>query len=80
VRSLYAVEGNTYTDKSTKENMRNVTFYISATEAENVKQKLQLALFVAGFKNKVKITTSKYNTFARSGGYTYLRINNCILD
>lgn len=84
VRSINngAVYGYSYTDKCKRvENLRNVTFFIDANKAENVKEKLQLALFVAGYTNKVKVTTSKEysNGFLRGGGITYLRINNCVL-
>ena len=83
VRSINngAVYGYSYTDKCKRvENLRNVTFFIDEHKAEDVKEKLQLALFVAGFTNKVKVTTSKYNTLARIGGNTYLRINSCVLE
>ena len=84
VRSINngAVYGYSYTDKCKRvENLRNVTFFIDANKAENVKEKLQLALFVAGYTNKVKVTTSKEysNGLLRGGGVTYLRINNCVL-
>ena len=75
------VYGYSYTDKCKRvENLRNVTFFIDEHKAEDVKEKIKLALFTAGYKNKVKVTTSKYNTLARSGGNTYLRINRCVLD
>ena len=74
------VYGYSYTDKCKRvENLRNVTFFIDDHKAEDVKEKLQLALFVAGFTNKVKVTTSKYNETVRGGGNTYLRIDNCVL-
>jgi hypothetical protein len=42
--------------------------------------KLELAMFLMGYTNKVKTTTSEVHYAARTGGYTYLRINNCILE
>ena len=81
VRSLHNVRGATYTDKSKRgENLRNVTFYIDKNVAKSVKENLEFALFALGYTNKVKVTTSKYNELAREGGYTYLRVNTCVLD
>jgi hypothetical protein len=77
-----AVYNYSYTDKNKRdENLRYVTFFIDSDKAEGVKAKVQLALFVAGYNNKVKVTTSKeYSSgFVRGGGVTYLRINNCVL-
>lgn len=75
--SLY---GNSYTDiTKANNNLRNVTFFIDAHKAETVKERVALALFAAGFKNVVKVTTSKQHEFLRCGGNTYLRINNCVL-
>ena len=82
VRSIAndSIYGKSYTDINiTNNDLRNVTFFIDEHKAEDVKEKLQLALFVAGFTNKVKVTTSKYNEMGRCGGNTYLRINNCVL-
>ena len=82
VRSFYNVRGdNTYTDKSKRvENLRNITFFIDANVAQQVKKDVEFVLWSLGYTNKVKVTTSKYNEFARGGGYSYLRINNCVLD
>ena len=83
VRSINngSVYGYSYTDKSKRvENLRNVTFFIDAHKAEQVKQQLQYTLFALGYENAVKVTTSKYNETVRGGGNTYLRINNCVLD
>ena len=82
VRSIAkdSVYGYSYTDKCKRvENLRNVTFFIDEHKAQDIKEKLQLALFVAGYTNKVKVTTSKYNYLGRCGGNTYLRINSCVL-
>ena len=78
-----AVYNYSYTDKTKEDNnLRHVSFFIDANKAEDVKAKVQLALFVAGYNNKVKVTTSKeYSSgFVRGGGVTYLRINNCVLE
>jgi len=78
-----AVYNYSYTDKTKEDNnLRHVSFFIDSSKAEDVKEKLQLALFVAGYTNKVKVTTSKeYSSgFVRGGGFTYLRINNCVLE
>lgn len=77
-----AVYNYSYTDKTKADNnLRHVSFFIDSSKADDVKEKLQLALFVAGYTNKVKVTTSKeYSSgFVRGGGVTYLRINNCVL-
>ena len=78
-----AVYNYSYTDKTKEDNnLRHVSFFIDADKAEDVKAKVQLALFVAGYNNKVKVTTSKEHNsgFVRGGGLTYLRINNCVLE
>jgi hypothetical protein len=83
VRSIAgdSIYGKSYTD-ITKEgnNLRNVTFFVYKHKAEAIAKELQALLALAGFANKVKVTTSKYNEMGRCGGNTYLRINNCILD
>ena len=85
VRSIAkdAIYNYSYTDKTKEDNnLRHVSFFIYEDKAEDVKAKVQLALFVAGYTNKVKVTTSKeYSSgFVRGGGVTYLRINNCVLE
>jgi hypothetical protein len=85
VRSINngSVYGYSYTDKCKRvENLRNVTFFIDAHKAEQVKRQLQYTLFALGYENAVKVTTSKEHSsgFVRGGGNTYLRINNCVLD
>ena len=84
VRSIArdAIYNYSYTDKTKADNnLRHVSFFIDSSKAEDVKENLELALFVAGYTNKVKVTTSKeYSSgFVRGGGVTYLRINNCVL-
>ena len=78
-----AVYNYSYTDKTKEDNnLRHVSFFIYEDEAEAVATDLRVLLALAGFTNKVKVTTSKeYNCgFVRGGGLTYLRINNCVLE
>jgi hypothetical protein len=80
VKALCAVQAHSYTDKSALgDNRRNISFMLCENK-EQALQKLQLAMFVLGYTNKVKTTTSNYNSNVRQGGYDYLRINNCILE
>ena len=75
-----AVYGYSYTDKCKRvENLRNVTFFVDAHKAKQISEQLEFILFAAGYKNKVKVTTSKQHEFLRCGGNTYLRINSCVL-
>ena len=85
VRSIAngAVYNYSYTDKTKADNnLRHVSFFIYENEAEAVARDLSVLLALAGFTNKVKVTTSKEHNsgFVRGGGNTYLRINNCVLD
>lgn len=82
VRSIAkdSIYGTSYTDINvTNKNLRNVTFFIDYSKAEAIATELRTVLTLAGFTNKVKVTTSKENTFLRCGGNTYLRINKCVL-
>ena len=90
VRGLVAVQtGNyfgssTWTDKCKSKQadvstLRNVTFVL-AEDGKQAVAKLELAMFLMGYTNKVKTTRSKYDVLARSGGSTYLRINKCVLE
>ena len=74
VHGLCSVRTHSYTDKSYRDDRRNVTFML-CEDTEQAQQKLQLALFVMGYTNTVKTTTSKVSYAARSGGYSYLRIH-----
>ena len=75
--SIYA---HSYTDINvTNSDLRNVTFFVYEHKAKEIATELQALLALAGFTNKVKVTTSKYNEMGRCGGNTYLRINNCVL-
>ena len=80
VHGLCSVRTHSYTDKSKRgSDRRNVTFMLCEDGAKAV-AKLELAMFLMGYTNKVKTTTSEVHYAARTGGYTYLRINNCILE
>lgn len=78
-----AVYNYSYTDKTKEDNnLRHVSFFIDYNKAEGVATELRVLLTLAGFTNKVKVTTSKEHSskFVRGGGVTYLRINNCVLE
>ena len=74
VRGLCNVRAHSYTDKSYSDDRRNVTFML-CEDKQQAKDKLQLAMFLMGYTNTVKVTTSKVSYAARSGGYDYLRIH-----
>jgi hypothetical protein len=74
VHGLCSVRTHSYTDKSYRDDRRNVTFML-CEDKQQAQQKLQLALFVMGYTNTVKTTTSEVSYAARSGGYSYLRIH-----
>jgi len=75
VHGLVAVRAHSYTDKSKRgSDKRNVTFMLCEDKAR-AQEKLQLALFVMGYTNTVKTTTSEVSYAARTGGYSYLRIH-----
>ena len=74
------IYGQSYTDINvTNNDLRNVTFFVYEHKAQELAKEIEAMLFIAGYKNKVKVTTSKYNEMGRCGGNTYLRINNCVL-
>ena len=80
-----AVYNYSYTDKTKEDNnLRHVSFFIDYSKAEDVATELRTLFALAGYTNKVKVTTSKEHTynngFIRGGGNTYLRINNAVLD
>ena len=80
VHGLCSVRTHSYTDKSKRgSDRRNVTFML-CEDKQHAQQKLQLAMFLMGYTNTVKTTTSEVHYAARTGGYSYLRINNCILE
>ena len=74
VRGLCSVRTHSYTDKSYRDDRRNVTFML-CEDKQQAQQKLQLAMFLMGYTNTVKTTTSEVSYAARSGGYSYLRIH-----
>ena len=74
VRGLCNVRTHSYTDKSYRDDRRNVTFML-CEDKQHAQQKLQLAMFLMGYTNTVKTTTSEVSYAARSGGYSYLRIH-----
>ena len=74
VRGLCSVRTHSYTDKSYRDDRRNVTFML-CEDKQQAKDKLQLAMFLMGYTNTVKTTTSEVSYAARSGGYSYLRIH-----
>ncbi len=81
VHTVCNVGAHSYTDKSTRgDNVRNVTFLLHEEDKAAALAIVQLAMFTRGYTNNVKITRSKYDSIARQGGSTYLRINNCILE
>ena len=75
-----SIYGKSYTDINlTDSYLRNVTFFVYEHKAKEIATELQALFALAGYTNKVKVTTSKYNEMGRCGGNTYLRINNCVL-
>jgi len=75
VHGLVAVRAHSYTDKSKRgSDRRNVTFML-CEDKQHAQEKLQLAMFLMGYTNTVKTTTSEVSYAARSGGYSYLRIH-----
>jgi hypothetical protein len=75
VHGLVAVRAHSYTDKSKRgSDRRNVTFMLCEDKAR-AQEKLQLAMFLMGYTNTVKTTTSEVSYAARTGGYSYLRIH-----
>ena len=90
VRSLVAVQKGsswgsaTWTDKCVSKradvsNLRNVTFRLCEDEVTAL-AKLQTAMFVLGYTNKVKVTVSEADYMRRISGGVYLRINKCVLE
>jgi len=63
-----------YTDKGAN-NTRLLTWEVGSTNANKFEKEVKDLFALAGFTNKVKVTTSVLNFDARCGGNTYLRIN-----
>jgi hypothetical protein len=81
VHTICNVSKQSYTDKSTRgDNIRNVSFILYEADTAAALAIVQLAMFTRGYTNKIKVTRSTYDAYARQGGSTYLRINNCILE
>jgi len=62
-----------YTDKGVN-NTRLVAWQLGALDSATLKQ-IRDTFALAGFNNRITVTRSAYSYEARSGGYTYLRIN-----
>jgi len=70
-----------YTDKGAKQGTRYLAWEFGGAErAERVAQEVRELFLLAGFSNKVRVRTSRYNELARSGGYTYLRITASFVE
>ena len=75
-QALCNVSGHSYTDKSASKrkketNLRNITFFVRYSIAQQEAERLRVAMFLMGYTNTVKVTVKNY---------CYLRINNCILE
>lgn len=66
----------TFTDKCKQDdNLRHVAFrFYSKREADALANELETMLFIAGYTNKVKRTSSECNMQLRSGGGEYVRV------
>jgi hypothetical protein len=62
-----------YTDKGAN-NTRLVAWQLGSVDTATLKQ-IQDVFTLCGFSNRIKVTQSKYCSTARSGGWTYLRVN-----
>ena len=62
-----------YTDRGAN-GTRLLAWQCGSVDAATVKH-IQDIFTLAGFTNRIKVTQSEYNTLARGGGWTYLRIN-----
>jgi hypothetical protein len=63
-----------YTDKGAN-NTRLLAWDIGSTNANKIEKEVKDLFALAGFTNTVKVTTSVYCMYGRSGGNTFLRIN-----
>ena len=66
----------TFTDKCKRdENLRHVAFRLySKAEADKLAKELEAMLFVAGYTNKVKRTSTDSDWRTRCGGGEYVRV------
>jgi hypothetical protein len=68
-----------YTDKGAN-NTRLLAWEIGSTNANKFEKEVKDLFALAGFTNKVKVTTSEIDSWNRSGGNTFLRINASYKD
>ena len=77
VRGLYGKSfgyAGSYTDMA-KDGSRLVAFRLhNVAEADALAESLQVALFAAGYTNKVKRTSSEGNSMRRAWGGEYVRV------
>ena len=70
-----------YTDKGATAGTRYLAWEMyDSKEAEQLVKQIRELFLLAGFSNKVRARTSRYNELARSGGYTYLRITASFVE
>lgn len=68
-----------YTDKGAN-NTRLLAWDIGSTNANKIEKEVKDLFALAGFTNRVKVSTSVYCMYGRSGGNTFLRINASYKD
>ena len=73
VNSIVGVSAK-YTDKGAN-GTRLLAWDIGSTNANKIEKEVKDLFALAGFTNKVKVTTSVYSVEGRCGGNTFLRIN-----
>jgi hypothetical protein len=80
VNSIVGVSAK-YTDKGAN-NTRLLAWDIGSTNANKIEKEVKDLFALAGFTNKVKVTTSDFTfgTYSSSGGNTFLRINASYKD
>ena len=66
----------TFTDKCKQDDsLRHVAFrFYSKRESDKLAKELETMLFIAGYTNKVKRTSSECNMQLRTGGGEYVRV------
>ena len=80
VNSIVGVSAK-YTDKGAN-GTRLLAWDIGSTNANKIEKEVKDLFALAGFTNKVKVTTSgfTFGTYSSSGGNTFLRINASYKD
>jgi hypothetical protein len=68
-----------YTDKGAN-NTRLLAWDIGYTNANKIEKEVKDLFALAGFTNRVTVSTSVYSIEGRSGGNTFLRINASFKD